>query len=457
MRRLWPQSLLGQLMLVIALALAVAQVINFVLLFQASERIRHAEAAGPVVVRVAELAGGRQVSARRGPQFDRRGPAPFERRGGRFRLAEASAVSRTGIERSPDHEARLGQILANAGIAVRTVEMGRVSRNRSPGFRRAARPLRRPPELFRVSVELEDGRWVNGWMRLRPRELGALGAIIVQSLVLYLIVLAALFWFARRLSRPLRALTGSVERFEGDGQSAPLAPEGPRDVARLIDAHNAMRERIAAMLGEKDHMLGAIGHDLRTPLAALRIRAENVDDEAERARMVETIEDMSATLDDILSLARLGRSAEAMQPLDLAALVDSAIDDFRDLGADVAFEEPERIVVNGRANLLKRALRNLIDNAVRYGRRALVRLRSEDGRAIVEIDDDGPGIPGDRIAAMFEPFTRLDESRGSATGGSGLGLALARAIVRDHGGEVSLQNRERGGLRARLAIPLASA
>lgn len=274
--------------------------------------------------------------------------------------------------------------------------------------------------------------------------------------MLYLVVLLAMLWFARRLSRPLGALTRSVETFdESSADQPPVRVSGPSDIARLIEAHNVMRVRIAAMLAEKDHMLGAIGHDLRTPLAAMRIRVENVDDDAERTRMIETIEDMSHMLEDILSLARLGRGRSESERLDLAALADSAIEDFRDLGAPVEFEESGRVVVSGRPSLLKRAIRNLVDNAVRYGGGATVRVCAAGGDALIEIDDDGPGIPEAALAHVFEPFARLETSRNRDQGGSGLGLALARAIVRDHGGELTLENREGGGLRATIRVVLA--
>ncbi|MFN2258675.1 MAG: sensor histidine kinase, partial [Parasphingopyxis sp.] len=245
-----------------------------------------------------------------------------------------------------------------------------------------------------------------------------------------------------------------AENFEESAPVEPLEPSGPSDVARLTVAYNTMRDRIAAMLAEKDHMLGAIGHDLRTPLAALRIRAENVENATERTRMIETIEDMNETLEDILSLARLGRAGARAEALDLTALVDSAIEDFRDVGEDVELADGERIVVQGRANLLKRAIRNLIGNAVRYGERARVAVRREAGQALIEIADEGPGIDAADLERVFEPFARLEGSRNRERGGTGLGLALARAIVRDHGGALTLENGEEGGLLAVVALPM---
>lgn len=448
-RKLWPRSLFGQLMLVVALALLAAQLLNLAMHYRASERLRFAQAVAPVIVMVGDP---EDIAAL--PRFRHRPPRMPPRE--LFRFEETSAVAREGRERSGYYEARIADALETGGIGVRSVEVAAATGADAPAPRllRALHHRNRGAGPLRISVELDDGRWLNGWIRLRPSGLRAIGVISVQSVILYIVVLAAVFWFARRVSRPLRELTEAAENFRAGVPQAPVPVSGPGDIVRLIEAHNAMRERIGAMLDEKDHMLGAIGHDLRTPLAALRIRAENVPDEAERGRMVETIEDMSRMLEDILSLARLGRASGEAERLDLTALVDSAIEDFRDLGGEVTFEDGERLVVEGRESLLKRAVRNLIDNALRYGGRATVRLRTEAGRAIVEIDDEGPGIPEEKLETVLEPFARLDASRNRDAGGSGLGLALARAIVRDHGGELALENRAAGGLRAIISLPL---
>src|SRR6185369_2341692 len=199
-------------------------------------------------------------------------------------------------------------------------------------------------------------------------------------------------------------------------------------------------------LDEKDRMLGAIGHDLRTPLAALRVRIESVEDETDRARMAETIAEMNHTLDDILSLARLGRPSEPLTEVDLAALVDAVVEDFRDLDNDVTFEETERLRMRLRPSLMRRAVRNLIENAVKYGKSAEVRVVPGTHSVSIVVADQGPGIPPDQLGNVFEAFTRLETSRNKETGGIGLGLALARAIVRNAGGDVTLANRPGGGL-----------
>ena len=237
------------------------------------------------------------------------------------------------------------------------------------------------------------------------------------------------------------------------GGHAPLLDEaGPNDLRQLIAAFNALRLRVTAMLDEKDRMLGAIGHDLRTPLAALRVRIESVDDDTDRARMADTVADMSRTLDDILSLARVGRPSEPMTDVDLAALVDAVVEDFRDLGDDVTFAETERLPMRLRPALMRRAVRNLIENAVKYGSCAVVRIEAQARQVAIVVADQGPGIPPDRLAAVFAPFTRLEGSRNRDTGGIGLGLALAQGIVRDAGGEIRLSNRPGGGLDATILL-----
>ena len=239
---------------------------------------------------------------------------------------------------------------------------------------------------------------------------------------LYIVLVGGLAILLREITRPLAALTKRVESFGGTMDSGPpLDPSGPEDTRRLISAHNAMEARIAALLDEKDVMLGAIGHDLKTPLAALRVRIESVEDDTERARMADTIEDITNSLDDILSLARVGRPSDPLERTDLAALVASVVEEYEDMGENVELGDTQRTALPLRTTWLRRALRNLIGNALRYGGQARVNLSKADGEAIVRIADNGPGIAEDQIETMLETFTRGESSRSRETGGAGLG------------------------------------
>ncbi len=288
------------------------------------------------------------------------------------------------------------------------------------------------------------------WERAKSWLVWRLGG---QTLILFVVVLLPLLWAVRRVARPLAHLTRAAEDFGSGDTDEAIPVRGSRDVAQLIAAFNALRLRVTGMLDEKDRMLGAIGHDLRTPLAALRVRVESVEDDTDRARMIDTIAEMNRTLDDILSLARLGRPSEPAVEVDVAALVDAVVEDFRDLGADVTFVEAERLPLRLRPSLIRRAVRNLIENAVKYGRGAVVSVEANTHAVAIRVADEGPGVPEERLADVFEPFTRLETSRNRETGGIGLGLALARAIVREARGDLTLANRAEGGLAATITLP----
>jgi signal transduction histidine kinase len=274
------------------------------------------------------------------------------------------------------------------------------------------------------------------------------------------VLVGTMAFILRRIIGPLAALTAQVEHFaETRDATSQVPPQGPQDMRRLIAAQNAMENRIIALINEKDVMLGAIGHDLKTPLAALRVRIECVEDDNERARMAQTIEEIVRSLDDILSLARVGRPSDPLEVTELSALVASIVEDYEDMGEPVELGDTQRIVLPLREMWVRRALRNLIANAVRYGTVAHVSLaREEDhsgaGWAAIRIEDQGPGIAESQIERMFEPFTRGEPSRNTHTGGAGLGLTLARAIAEQHGGTLELANHigTDGGIMGLLAV-----
>jgi signal transduction histidine kinase len=203
-------------------------------------------------------------------------------------------------------------------------------------------------------------------------------------------------------------------------------------------------------------MLAAISHDLRTPITSLRLRAEFIEDEEIRQKILETLDDMQRMAEATLAFAREEAAQEDTRPVDLAALIESVCADLADIGQDVTFAGAARSHYLGRPSSLKRALRNLIENAVTYGRRARVGLETGQREWHIVIDDDGPGIPEADFERVFAPFVRLEESRNPETGGVGLGMAISRSIVRGHGGDITLENRrgEHGTLGLRVTIRL---
>jgi len=441
----WPRSLGGQLALLLALALFLAQAINFTLLLRERQSLRLEQITGPAATRVIDAI--ERTAQGRGPVGDR----------GRVRRLAANPIPATMFA-EPQVASSLRGALAEAGIHV-----GRIATGRRPlratdpmirGYRgQAAQRMASKTDELVIAVEQPGHGWLvqrlpwsndSGWIVWR---------LIAQTLILYGVVLLPVLWLGRRISRPLRQLTQAAERFGPGEDGEPVPVRGPHDVAATIAAFNALRLRVTAMLAEKDRMLGALAHDLRTPLAALRVRIESVEDETDRARMIDTITEMNRTLDDILSLARLGRSSEPLTETDLAALVDAVVEDFRDLGNDVSFDEAARLPFRLRPGLMRRAVRNLIENAVKYGHSATVQLVPDARSVAIVVTDRGPGIPPERLDDVFEAFTRLETSRNRDTGGIGLGLALARAIVRDAGGNITLANRAEGGLAATITLP----
>lgn len=444
-----PRTLSSRLIVLAALAMLVAQVISFYLLLREGRQHWRTLTAAPAVLRILER-------EEEGPRRDGDQRRPWER------VEVRTTPPQLPGKAAPEIAARAAEMFANAGMPVMQarayLDQGPVPSPRLVqlfGHRQDATSGRRA--RLRLAVQVKPDRWLVAVTQARYGPPPVARRLVAQTMLIYAAVLLPLLWLGRRLSAPLGTLTRAARDYEPDEKTVPLAERGPHDIRDLTHAFNLMRSRIGAMLAEKDHMLGAIGHDLRTPLASLRVRVESMEDPDERAQMIATIEDMRQMLDDILALARVGRDRQPPQALDLGALVEAVAEDFAGLGADVAVTGCDRAVVRVRPPALRRALRNLIDNAVKYGERARLSVLTEKGQAIVRVEDDGPGIEAARISDMLEPFTRLEESRSRETGGSGLGLALVRAVMRAEGGAVRLSNRTDGtGLVAELILPLAA-
>jgi signal transduction histidine kinase len=453
---------MGQILLAIAVALLLAQSVGAVLIYRAQTERRDMALLHAAAFRL--LLGARPDIA--APIVR---PRSFIEGGRGFRIERNVANPvRPGELRDTKDEAELRRILLDQTLTPDGVIVTRRKLADDPyaldRIRRRGEgsPRTSPHQELLVAAMHRPGD--SGWLVSRvvvpPDQTAVIISVIGQTLFIYLFLVGAMAVILRRITRPIAALTGRLERFAEtrniDGQ---LVPEGPRDMRRLIVAHNAMEARIAALLDEKDVMLGAIGHDLKTPLAALRVRIEWVDDETERAKMAATIEDIVRSLDDILSLARVGRPSDPQEPTDLSALTAGIVEDYEDMGEDVTLGDTNRLVMRLRATWLRRAVRNLIGNALRYGQRARVTLFREGREAVIRVDDDGPGIAEDQIEPMMQAFKRGEPSRHSEPGGAGLGLTLARAIADQHGGTLNLANRRNGsgqveGLRATLRLPI---
>ncbi|MEI9926670.1 MAG: ATP-binding protein [Sphingomonas sp.] len=453
MRRFLPKSLTGQIALLVAVALFVAQAINFGLLFNERRGARVGQVIVPAVTRIVDASERLEVLS--ALQAGRPGPGFIADPRTRVQLHRANPIDPAQHRADIENDVRraLKEMDFDAGQVIATIR----PITDQPWLKRMdparVERLRRMGAELSIAVE-QPG---HGWLVLRTAwpltERLLIWQLIAQTLILYVVVLVPVLLAGHRIARPLRTLAQAAQRFQpGDG-TPPLEERGPSDVRSVISAYNSLSLRVNAMLDEKDRMLGAIGHDLRTPLAALRVRIESVEDDDDRARMADTIDEMNHTLEDILSLARLGRPSEPPTEVDLSALIDAVVEDFRDLEHDVAFEEAPRLTMRMRPGLMRRAVRNLIENAVKYGHGAEVRLVPGEKSVAIEVADRGPGIPADKMAAVFDPFTRLETSRNRDTGGIGLGLALAKAIVRDAGGTVDLVNRDGGGLLATIRLP----
>lgn len=280
--------------------------------------------------------------------------------------------------------------------------------------------------------------------------------IVVAAALAILVASAGAAVVARRVVRPLSDLAAAASVVARGGTAPHVAEKGPDDVRNAAIAFNHMTEKVTRTLESQRHLLSAVGHDLRTPITAMRINLEFVDDDELREHLQQNLDELQDLTEQVLAAAR-GASGESKRSVDLSALVESICADLDDLGEPVTYQTHAPAPVSCRPNEIRRAVRNLVENAVAYGSRADVQIaNSSDGYDIV-VEDEGPGIPEDERIRVFEPFVRLESSRNAATGGTGLGLTLAKAIAEGHGGAIVLENRNGGGLRARMHLPRMAA
>jgi len=308
-----------------------------------------------------------------------------------------------------------------------------------------------------IAVSTKSGAksWLNVYSMVPPSNPAiAISSLITIAIMAVLLVVIVIL-MVRRATRPVAKLADSAERL-GRGEDVALLPEmGPEDIRKATRAFNEMQERLTRFVKDRTRMLAAITHDLRTPITSLRIRAEMIEDEEAREKILETLAEMQSLTEAALDFARQEASDEPTRSVDLVALVDSLCADLADVGQHVIFNngEPERLPYACHPLALKRAFRNVIENAVRYGEQAEVDISLTEHEVCINVSDRGPGISADMREQIFEPFFRLEDSRNRETGGIGLGLAIARTIVRSHGGDIRITDIDPSGAHFSLCLP----
>lgn len=450
--RLWPDSLVGRTLMVLCAGLALTQLAGILMFsnyrFEATGRLgRHlaAERIASIVQLVEE-----------GTPADR---ARVVRTSDRANLRigwGGMPLATTGDgEEATELREELQRRLPNHRIVADTHEHHRppppppdnVMGERPPEWLGPPPGRIRIPEI-RVSVQIDDGSWLNFviphqhpeplW---RPAFFAPLGAGLLVVLVLSVLAV-------RRAALPLTQLTEAAERLGRDVTAPPIPESGPREVRAAAQAFNQMQARLRRFIDDRTQMFAAISHDLRTPITRLKLRAEFVDDDEQREKMLSDLDEMEAMISSSLAFARDDSAREPRRPVDLVVILRQLAEDF-----EVPLKAPDSLVVNIGEIGLRRALSNLVDNAIKYAVPPRLTADYVNGQVRIVVEDDGPGIPEDELERVFTPFYRLETSRNRATGGTGLGLAIARSVLRAHGGDVTLANRKDGGLRVVVSFP----
>ncbi len=471
MRRLLPQSLFGRLTLFLTGGLIIAQLLSAAILLQDREQALYHAIGGHVAQRIAAIVNlldtldeterRRLVTALDLPptrlSLDlpwQTATAPDER----YHTTLFRALLKRQL--GPD---RPFQLEINDDLPSPPPRPDRPSRfdpDRPPPPDRAERPPRWRMHAmmmglrnFVVQVRLHDGATVT-FQQTLPEDVIAWPARLLLILVVLLASVAILAaWAVRALTRPLTVLANAATELGRDIRHPPLPETGPLEVQRAAHAFNTMQERLIRYLEDHNRILAAVSHDLKTPITRLRLRAELLEDSPLREKFQADLDDMQRMAQASLDFLRGGEESEPVAPVDLNALLDCLREDAEDAGHEVRIHGAARQPLRCRLLALKRCLTNLVDNALKYGQCAEIKVVDRPDRLVLTIRDQGPGIPNTELERVFEPFYRLEGSRSRDTGGTGLGLSIARNIARAHGGELTLRNHPAGGLEAVLELP----
>jgi signal transduction histidine kinase len=424
-----PRSLFARVTLIIVVGLAIAQLLTFAAIrYERGIALRHLMMTG--IER--DIASSIAILDRL-PAAEREGwLARLERRNYRFMLGD-------GIS-GPAPESAISQEFADAIVnALHPFEVTKV--------------VQAAADDLRIQVRLADGSPVIVYAR---RVGMPVSNWVLWVLVLQLAVLAVCAWFAVRLvTRPLARLAKAADELGPDLKGRELEEEGPSEVAHAARAFNAMQRRIAGYMAERVEILAAISHDLQTPITRMRLRTEMMDNEKDQLKFRQDLDAMHALVKEGVTYAKtLHGATEPPCRVDADALLESMVADYEDSGQQVHLEGRIGGPIVTRPNALRRIIVNLVDNALKFGSEVRMRVRVDAGRLVVAITDNGPGIPPDQLEAVLKPFYRVESSRNRSTGGTGLGLAIAHQLATAMGAELSLHNREEGGLEARIAMTL---
>lgn len=477
MKRLWARSLAAQIIVAMLLALGLSQVIGFMISWDERGRALFMAAKSEFLIRTASLA---QLLETTPPTLENDILNASNTAYTRFWVTRDEPVDSTAwrheawivlaqplptLSQSVHGQRRLERQAPQAAypsgsIVAAAAAMAHLTWATLPAH---AWPLSRPAKFLYldeskgmgIAVRLETGAWLNAaYSKTIANSMWTSQSGISLGITAVILSLIAVF-VARSIARPMRRLAVAAEAL-GRGESVrPLPESGPDDIRQTAEAFNRMQERLDRFVKDRTRMLAAISHDLRTPLTSLRLRAEFVTDPEVQEKMLNTIGEIQTMTEATLAFVQEDATAEATRAVDLSALVESLCDDLAELGHNVSFIDGAAINYRCRPDALRRAIRNLIENAVRYGERARVSVSRSVKSIDIVVEDDGPGIPDEVMEQVFAPFYRLEDSRNRETGGVGLGLSIARAIARHHGGDVILVNRAKG-LQATISLPLLS-
>jgi signal transduction histidine kinase len=454
-------SLSGQLILVVIATLVLAQFVSFLLF--ADERslaIRAAigfEAAGRAA-NVARLIEEAPTDLKE--SILRAANSPLIR----FDLSDAPTVEHTGHSDGGIVEDRIRALMNDSYSRDIRVELHEVEGELRPLPNLSDEMTEMHMAMMRgelnavemnLSIAIRGGEWLNVGTRFERPPLQWPFYSFVTFVISTGLLLMAVCWFVlTRLTRPLRLLSITADRL-GRGEDVPELPAaGSREVQGLTVAFNRMQARLTRFVNDRTRMLAALGHDLRSPLTAMRVRAELVDEDDTRESLIASVEEMQGMVEATLTFAQGLTGTEETETVDLRTFLETLRGD---MAVGFALADGPDLCLSVRPNAFRRALRNLVENAVRYGGDARVGWTVKGSELALNIDDTGPGIPEEQLEKVFDPFYRLEESRSLETGGYGLGLSIARTIIRSHGGDICLTNRAGGGLRAVITLPVGGA